>query len=198
MSSTLTKEQKNNIRKSLPLKIFERREESASLSGTIEYFNKMLSDLTMIKGHPDNASIELAWTDPYGEDMSASCTLHDCTDWFNGFKNDLAAVAKRTVEVCTKKLDDIPNAKIIPFDFRKKEVEPDRQTHPNTPPKKTEPKTILKGGTEISEAAGINYSEIKSFVDEKGMPAFKIPGRKFWYAFPEEIEKWKNEQEGAK
>jgi hypothetical protein len=196
MSSSLTKEQKNNIRKSLPLKVFERREDAVKLAGSIKYFNNMLSDLIAAGDHIDNSSIELSWTNQFDEKKTAHCTIPDY--FFNRLKEEMAFIAKRTVEVCTKKLDDIPNAKIIPFDFRKKEVEPDRQTHPNPPPKKEDAKTILKGGWEVSKAAGIYCSEIKSFVEEKGLPAFKIPGRKFWYAFPEEIEKWKNEQEGAK
>ena len=53
----------------------------------------------------------------------------------------------------------------------------------------------LRGAMEISKAAGIKAKDVKSFVALKELPAFKIPTRKFWFAFPEEVERWKEKQE---
>lgn len=91
-----------------------------------------------------------------------------------------------------KDLSMIPEAKIIPVDFRKNEIELDRILKAE---RKQEPTTIYRGAEEISKAAGIEYNEIKTYVEERGLPAFKIPGRKFWYAFPIEIATWKINRE---
>ncbi|WP_242637550.1 hypothetical protein [Desulfobacter hydrogenophilus] len=55
----------------------------------------------------------------------------------------------------------------------------------------------LRGAMEISKAAGIKPGDVKLFVETKDLPAFKIYSRKFWFAFPEQIEFWKKEQAGA-
>jgi len=193
--SILTQEQKNNIRKNLPLKIFERREDAAKLMSTIEFFRGVLYKLNRIELNSQKSPrMEFSGADYFGEPVSAACNVHP--DSFKDFRNDFAQTVKDTLEREKRKLDNIPDAKIIPFDFRKKEVEPDRQPCPNPPPEKEESQTILKGSGEIAKAAGIRYSNVKPFIRRKGLPAFKIPGRKFWFAFPEEIEKWKKEHGG--
>nr|WP_319396123.1 hypothetical protein [uncultured Desulfobacter sp.] len=131
--------------------------------------------------------LEFSGLDLRGESVSVFVNLNP--DSFKKFRDNMIELCRSNIKRRKCELAAIPNAKIIPFDFRKKEVEPGRQPQPNPPPPKKEPETILKGGWEVSKAAGIYCSEIKSFVEEKGLPAFKIPGRKFWFAFPEEIEK---------
>ncbi len=188
MSSSLTKEQKNEIRKSLPLKIFEQRKNAADIEYNILHHRNLLYDLMRIEIKPGfGQHLEFSGLDLRGESVSVFVNLNP--DSFKKFRDNMIELCRSNIKRRKCELAAIPNAKIIPFDFRKKEVEPGRQPQPNPPPPKKEPETILKGGWEVSKAAGIYCSEIKSFVEEKGLPAFKIPGRKFWFAFPEEIEK---------
>lgn len=196
MSANLTQEQKANIRKNLPLKIFERREEAAEIESALNYSKRVLFNLMRIEIKPGYGQhIKFSGTSYWDKSVSAYSNVGSET--FRRFRDDFADIIRQDIKRRKKQLEEIPNAKIIPFNFRKKEVEADRRPIPNPPPKKKEPQTILTSGAEIAKAAGIHYAEIKPFAEEKGLPAFKISGRKFWYAFPEEIEKWKKGQEGG-
>ncbi len=194
MSSNLTQEQKNNIRKNLPLKIFDRREDAQCLLDNIEFLKKEILEIRGICPTSTKPYFTLKGKDAFGNSRTVKTYLMHHTYEF--VKNAFIEGFSITLKAYENLYAEIPNAKIIPFDFRKREVEPDRQPCPNPPPEKEEPKTIIEGAGEIAKAAGIHYSDVRPFVRRKGLPAFKIPGRKFWFAFPEEIEKWKKEHGG--
>ncbi len=180
------------IREQLPLRTYERREEAKKLEKDIHSAKNLLSELMKISMHSCVLGLEFSGTDLSGNRIESCAGVPQ--GFFKKTRDELAEMLRDQIQRQEKKLDEIPYAKVITFDFRKKEVEANRMPFPNSPP---EEMTILRGTMEITKAAGIEYNKIKLFVNKKGLPAFKIPGRKFWYAFPQEIEKWKSEQGGV-
>lgn len=202
MSSSLTKEQKHDIRKSLPLKIFERRKDAVELARRVDFFHGMFHRLMMIEDSSDDLHIQLSGSNLLGEEVAAGCFL--ATRHFKELRKNLAEIVKEAIERYGKELDDIPNAKIITVDFRNKKIDPDTKPEPLFRPHYDElpedATAIYQGAFNICKALNMGFksSDIPGLVKEKGLPAFKANGKKHWYALHTDLMFWKlKEQRGA-
>ena len=54
------------------------------------------------------------------------------------------------------------------------------------------PSLVYRGAREVAGAVGINWKAVGKFVEEEGMPAFKMGGN--WVAIPDELEEWLRQQ----
>jgi hypothetical protein len=195
MSSSLTQEQKNNIRKSLPLKIFERREDAVELARLVEFFHSMLHRLMMIEDSSGDLHIQLSGSNLLGEEVVAGCFL--ATRHFKELRKNLAEIVKGAIERYGKELDEIPNAKIITVDFKNKKIDPATKPEPLFRPEYDQlpngTTAIYQGAWNICKALDMGFisSDIPNLVKEKGLPAFKANGKKHWYALNVKLMLWK-------
>ncbi len=58
----------------------------------------------------------------------------------------------------------------------------------------TLPPLVYRDRAEICRAVGIPVKSINYFVENHGLPAFKIDGRGGWKARPEDLQRWIAEQ----
>lgn len=49
---------------------------------------------------------------------------------------------------------------------------------------------VYRGAKEICAVVGLDYKQITTYVNDHGLPAFKIKGQKTWIACYEDLEKW--------
>lgn len=184
--------------KSIPLKIYDRRKEAKDLIETIKYFDEILSEAMRINLDIEHPRVRLSGRDSWGEAVGSSCSF--VPDVFKEIRHTFIksiGVAKRRRE---RLLAEIPDAKVIPVDFTQKKIDPDRNPTPQTHKKNDidwcgNHMTIYRGAYKICKDISIKPNEIPYLVQKKGLPAFKIKGKKHWYAFPYEIEEWKRKEQ---
>jgi len=56
------------------------------------------------------------------------------------------------------------------------------------------PPLVYRGAKEIAAAVGINYKQIRHYVDDKGLPAFRIDDAGHWIALPDDLLRWVKKQ----
>ena len=49
---------------------------------------------------------------------------------------------------------------------------------------------VFKGAREICSAVGVDWKKMVFFVEQKGLPAFKIDGKGSWIARPDDLDAW--------
>jgi len=49
---------------------------------------------------------------------------------------------------------------------------------------------VVSGARAIGEAVGVNWKVLPVYVQEKGLPAFRIDGKGAWMALPDDLKKW--------
>ena len=152
----------------------------------------------------NNPRIEFSGKDLKGDSVTSAS--HLASSFFEELRDLFAGGLRKTVARTERKLAEIPNAKIITVDFRNKKIDPDRRPipqvldKPDVPPYKQLPDgttPIFRGAWEICQALdmGFKTSDISKLVKEKGLPAFRAPGKKHWYALHLDLMLWKQKEE---
>lgn len=49
---------------------------------------------------------------------------------------------------------------------------------------------VIAGAKAIGDAVGVNWKILPQYVQEKGLPAFRIDGKGAWMATPEDLKAW--------
>ena len=51
-------------------------------------------------------------------------------------------------------------------------------------------KIVVSGTRAIGEAVGINWQKLTWYIENKGLPAWRIDGKGNWMALPEDLRTW--------